>query len=42
MKLRLARAALEVIRGEAARAYPHEACGGLTFAEVALSLVEAR
>ena len=29
MSVRLARAALDAIRAEAARAYPHEACGAL-------------
>jgi proteasome lid subunit RPN8/RPN11 len=42
MSVRLARAALDAIRAEAARAYPHEACGALigpSPAEVAEALV---
>jgi proteasome lid subunit RPN8/RPN11 len=42
MRVRLARQALEAIRGEAARAYPHEACGALVGsspADVSLALV---
>jgi len=44
MSVRLARAALEAIRAEAARAYPHEACGALigpSQADVAETLVLA-